>query len=695
MISGDPSLSHYVPLTGSQWIRALGIGLLLIVALALILVFPGLETNRLEAGQVSPRTILAPERVTYASGIQTREARAKAEAAVKEVFDPPSLDFAREQVRQASRVLDYVDSVRHDPYSELEQKFIWVQAVPTITLSASTLTRTLGLDENTFHRVVSETLYVLDVTMRDEIRPSELSAEYAKLPSRVSLALPADQADLVTQWAKVFVVPNSLLNVRQTNELRAEARERVGTVYRTIEKGEAVLREGEVVTPLAIEALEALGLIRPRLQVADFAGPALLAFILVALLGAYLIRMHPGLMAHMRALLLIAFVISIFTVGAKAFVAERTLLAYLFPVSAAAMLLAVLVDFQVAIGSAFVLALILGFLAHNSLEIATYALAGGLIASMTLGRIERLPAFLWSGGFVALTNLAVLTIFRVTAREVDVITWMQLAAAALGNGVLSALVALGSLFVLGKLFGITTSLELLDLTRPTHPLLQRLLSDAPGTFHHSLIVSHMAEQAAQKIGADALLVRVGAYYHDIGKTRDPHLFIENQLDGVNIHDTLDPETSAARIIDHVSRGLALAEQFRLPKGLRDLIPQHHGTTLAAYFHRKALDSRNGSVDDAAFRYPGPKPQSREAAILMLADGVEATVRAERPATPEQIRAIIDRIVDERLRDGQLDECELTLRDIQQIKEAFVDVLQGQFHPRVKYPRALPTKRRVN
>lgn len=695
MISGDPSLSHYVPLTGSQWIRALGIGLLLIVALALILVFPGLETNRLEAGQVSPRTILAPERVTYASGIQTREARAKAEAAVKEVFDPPSPDFAREQVRQASRVLDYVDSVRHDPYSELEQKFIWVQAVPTITLSASTLTRTLGLDENTFHRVVSETLYVLDVTMRDEIRPSELSAEYAKLPSRVSLALPADQADLVTQWAKVFVVPNSLLNVRQTNELRAEARERVGTVYRTIEKGEAVLREGEVVTPLAIEALEALGLIRPRLQVADFAGPALLAFILVALLGAYLIRMHPGLMAHMRALLLIAFVISIFTVGAKAFVAERTLLAYLFPVSAAAMLLAVLVDFQVAIGSAFVLALILGFLAHNSLEIATYALAGGLIASMTLGRIERLPAFLWSGGFVALTNLAVLTIFRVTAREVDVITWMQLAAAALGNGVLSALVALGSLFVLGKLFGITTSLELLDLTRPTHPLLQRLLSDAPGTFHHSLIVSHMAEQAAQKIGADALLVRVGAYYHDIGKTRDPHLFIENQLDGVNIHDTLDPETSAARIIDHVSRGLALAEQFRLPKGLRDLIPQHHGTTLAAYFHRKALDSRNGSVNDAAFRYPGPKPQSREAAILMLADGVEATVRAERPATPEQIRAIIDRIVDERLRDGQLDECELTLRDIQQIKEAFVDVLQGQFHPRVKYPRALPTKRRVN
>ncbi len=696
MISGDPSLSRRVTLNIFQRAGALQIGLLLMVALALILVFPGfLETNRLEAGQVSPRTILAPERVTYVSEVQTREARAKAEAEVKEVYDPPSPDFAREQVRQASRVLDYVDSVRHDPYSELERKLLWVQAVPTITLPTSTLTRTLALEESTFHRVVSETLYVLDVTMRDEIRPSELPAEYAKLPSRVSLALPADQADLVTQWAKVFVVPNSRQNVRQTNELRAEARQRVGTVYRTIEKGEAVLREGEVVTPLAIEALEALGLIRPRLKVTDFAGPTLFAFILVSLLGAYLIRVRPGLMAQPRALLLIVFLISIFSIGAKALGSERTVLAYFFPVSAAAMLLAVLIDFQVAIGSAFVLALIFGFLAHTSLEMATYALAGGLIAALTLGRIERLPAFLWSGVYVATSNLAVITIFRVTARDADFAAWVQLAVAALGNGVLSALVALGSLFVLGKLFGITTSLELLDLARPTHPLLQKLLIDAPGTYHHSLIVSHMAEQAAQKIGADALLVRVGAYYHDIGKTRDPHSFVENQLDGVNIHDTLDPETSAARVIDHVPRGLALAEQFGLPERLRAFIPQHHGTTFAAYFHRKAQDHHDGAVDDAAFRYPGPKPQSREAAILMLADGIEATARAERPTTPEKIHAIIDRMVDERLRDGQFDECELTLHDIQQIKEAFFDVLQGLFHPRVKYPDTVPTKKRVN
>jgi len=213
------------------------------------------------------------------------------------------------------------------------------------------------------------------------------------------------------------------------------------------------------------------------------------------------------------------------------------------------------------------------------------------------------------------------------------------------------------------------------------------LVEAPGTYHHSLIVSQLAEQAAQRIGADALLVRVAAYYHDVGKTREPQSFVENQMDGINVHDTLDPKTSAGIVIGHVARGIALAHKYGIPAPLREFIPQHHGTTLAAYFHRKAIKANgvNTPIDEKDFRYPGPKPQSRETAILMLADGVEATSRAERPTTPEQIRAIIDRIFTERLRDGQLDESDLTLRDLQQIKEAFFGVLQGLYHPRVKYP----------
>jgi putative nucleotidyltransferase with HDIG domain len=255
------------------------------------------------------------------------------------------------------------------------------------------------------------------------------------------------------------------------------------------------------------------------------------------------------------------------------------------------------------------------------------------------------------------------------------------------NGALAGLIALGSLFVIGKLFGITTSLELLDLARPTHPLLKKLLIEAPGTYHHSLIVSQLAEQAAQRIGADALLVRVAAYYHDVGKTRDPQSFVENQMDGINVHDTLAPKASASIVIDHVPRGIALAKRYGIPARLREFIPQHHGTTLAAFFHRKALKENGAAapIEEKDYRYPGPRPQSRETAILMLADSVEATTRAERPTTPEQIRAIVDRIFNERLRDGQLDESDLTLRDLRQIKEAFFGVLQGLYHPRVKYP----------
>jgi putative nucleotidyltransferase with HDIG domain len=427
---------------------------------------------------------------------------------------------------------------------------------------------------------------------------------------------------------------------------------------------------------------------RPQLGPADYAGPVLLALLLAALLVAYLARLRPSIFGHARPLLLVAFLILIFTAGAKVLGGDRTLLPYLFPVAAAGMLLAVLIDTEVAIGAVTVIAFAFGFFSRSPFELTMYALAGGLVAALTLGRIDRLQAFLWSGLYVALTNALVTAVFRVMAHETDLMVWGQALVAAIGNGALSGLLAFGSLFILGKIFGITTSLELLDLARPTHPLLQKLLLDAPGTYHHSLIVSQLAEQAAQRIGADALLVRVAAYYHDVGKTAEPQSFVENQLDGYNIHDTLDPKASASIVLDHVARGIALAKKYGVPERLREFIPQHHGTTLAAYFHRMALKAGDDTpIDEKDFRYQGPKPQSREAAILMLADSVEATTRAERPASPEQIRAIIDRILGERLRDGQLDECELTLRDIDQIRQAFFGVLQGLFHPRVKYPDA--------
>ena len=261
-------------------------------------------------------------------------------------------------------------------------------------------------------------------------------------------------------------------------------------------------------------------------------------------------------------------------------------------------------------------------------------------------------------------------------------------AVGVANGGLAVSLAVAGFFLLGNLFGITTSVQLMELARPTHPLLHELQMKAPGTYHHSILISNMAEQAAQAIGADALLARVGAYYHDIGKILRPYFFTENQMDGVNVHERLDPKTSAQIIVSHVADGLELAKKYRLPRSIRDFIPEHHGTRLASFFYQQARE-RGQEVNEADFRYPGPKPQTREAAIMMLADGVEAAARADRPGSVEEIDQLVRKIIQKRVMEGQLDECDLTLRDLDRIRAAFVSILQGIYHPRIKYPEEKP------
>ncbi|MDQ3809656.1 MAG: HDIG domain-containing protein, partial [Chloroflexota bacterium] len=254
------------------------------------------------------------------------------------------------------------------------------------------------------------------------------------------------------------------------------------------------------------------------------------------------------------------------------------------------------------------------------------------------------------------------------------------------NGILSSLLAVGSFAVLGRLFGILTTMQLLELANPTQPVLRRLLMEAPGTYHHSIMVGNLAERAAEVIGADSLLVRVAAYYHDIGKLERPWAFIENQADSLaNVHDTLDPSASAQMIAAHVTDGVKLAEKYGLPARIREMIPQHHGTRTISFFYQQASERSSEMVDAALFTYPGPRPQTREAAILMLADSTEAAARAARDHSREGIERLVERIIRQRLEEGQFDECNLTLRDVTRIKQSFVTLLFGIYHPRIPYP----------
>jgi putative nucleotidyltransferase with HDIG domain len=330
-----------------------------------------------------------------------------------------------------------------------------------------------------------------------------------------------------------------------------------------------------------------------------------------------------------------------------------------------------------------------------------YVYLGGFAGIVAVRRGDRLQTFLQAGIAVFIVQGLVVTTFSLLGtRDLRGILELWGASGLSAGG--AAVAAVGSFAVLGNLFGILTVFQLLELANPSQPLLRRLLVETPGTYHHSIMVGNLAERAAESIGADTLLTRVAAYYHDIGKLSNPLAFIENQAGGENIHDQLEPDVSAQILKQHVADGIDIAYRSRLPTSLIAFIPQHHGTAIMSYFYARARElaakpfggmstpegrKAAASVDEHRFRHAGPKPQSREAALIMLADGVEAAVRSLSARDEPTIRAMVDRIIEERLSDRQFDECDITLRDIERIREAMVGQLLGMYHTRIAYPQS--------
>jgi putative nucleotidyltransferase with HDIG domain len=382
---------------------------------------------------------------------------------------------------------------------------------------------------------------------------------------------------------------------------------------------------------------------------------------------------------------------------------------YLLPLAAAPILIASLLETDVAVVMSGIIGLLIAFVSTflpdislvTSIDVvdtfrllAVYGLAP-LAGVFIVHRADRLGRYLSAG--LAVTGISFLMLMTGwlidNNREAADIGWMALASAI--NGVGAGVLAAGAFVTIGVMFGVTTRVQLMELSQLNAPLLRRLQDEAPGTFHHSIIVGNLAERAADLIGADPLLTRVGCYYHDIGKVLQPGMYIENQLGGEAPHDAMSPEESATVIKQHVLGGIELARRERLPARVTAFIPEHHGTRLVAYFYRKAAE-KDPDVDPAAFTYPGPKPQSRETAIVMLADSTEASIRAATDRSAEQIDHMVDDVIAERLAEGQLDESDLTLKDLRTIAESFKATMRAVYHPRVQYPEPTPmeTRRRL-
>jgi putative nucleotidyltransferase with HDIG domain len=677
-----------------EWVRLILLGIVLAGISATVMVFPLLPTDQvvIEAGEVAPRDILAPNRVSYESAILTAEQQDRAAAAVAPIYTDPDPLLARQQFDRARQVLDYLGTVRADTLASPAQQRGLIWDIPELShLSAEALNNLLGLSDDSWDRVEHETLRVIGVAMRSEIREHRLAEVMEGVPDLVSLDLSDEETAVTVALVRGFLVPNSFYDPEATEDARQRARESVGAVLRTFEADQVVVRAGEIVEPLDIEVMDQLGLRQSQTRWTDFAGAIVLALLGTTLLFLYLARFQSEVLWSGQQLLLLVLLISLFAFGEWLMLPGGDILRYLAPAPAMAMLVVVALGPHAGVAAALFLGSVAGAIAGNSLEVVTYTVLGGIVAALTLGRVERIGALFRAGGFVSLTLALIVLVFRLP-QGVDVIQTGDLLVtvlAGIGNGMLSASLALGGLFLVGPLFDIATTMRLIELSRPDNPLLQRLLREAPATYHHSLMVASLAEQAAERIGADTLLTRVGAYYHDVGKITRPYFFSENQVEGMNPHDRLDPRTSAEVIISHVKDGIDMGRRFRLPRRVRDFIPEHHGTTWVSFLYEKAVQLAGdaASVDAKDFRHQGPRPRSKETALVMLADGCEAAVRAIRPTSAEEVAEIVDRVFSERVSDGQLGECDLTLHDLEVAREAFVSALKGVFHPRIQYPRS--------
>ena len=644
----------------------------------------------LSVGESATQDILAPNPLAYTSEVLTERARVAAAAAVPDVYDAPDTRVARQQVLLLHDILDYIDSVRADTYAELGQRQADLQAIQGLTLRADNALVILNFDATAWSVVKDEGLSVLEQVMRSQVREDQLAGVRQGVPARVSVSLSEAQAALVSALVTDLVASNSFYNEAATQAARQAARDAVQPVQRNIVRGQAVVVRGEVVTAEDLEALAALGLLEPAATWREPASGALLTLIVTTLVVLYAVRFFPKLGQSARRVLLVGALAVAFLLAARFMLPGRTVLPFMFPAAALPLLLTVFVGPQFAMVMALAVAVLLGYIGGNNLELTVYFALGGFLAPLAVGTGERVNQFFWAGLAVALANMGVLLVFRLPDPALDPLGLAQLMVASALNGAVSASLTLAGFFMLGGLFDITTSLQLIELARPDHPLVRFVLRNAPGTYQHSLQVSNLAEQAAERIGANALLTRVGALYHDAGKALHPQYFVENQLDGYNIHESLEPEESARIIIGHVRDGLEMARRHRLPSAVRAFVSEHHGTLRTQYQYARALRAAGGDaakVDPALYVYPGPRPQSKETALLMLADGCEARARAERPKSEAEIDHIVKAVLDDRLANSQLDDTGLTVHDLALIRASFVNTLKGVFHPRIQYPGA--------
>lgn len=661
---------------------------LLLFALILTGITP--DQYDIHVGQPASKAVYATKDVEDTVTTQAlREAAANAVEPSYKSVDPNVTAAVLDDLDRAFQSLsnlraEYKPQAGDGVSPELLERFNRAAPAP---LTAEMFSAVLDADDETLDALTSDCASELRETLNSTLPEGQENAAVTRITrDLMSGSYPAALVNAYSETLRACVRPNMLIDTEITESNRQKARDAVEPEM--LVKREVIVREGEIVTEAQYQMIASLGLLESdKLDVPLFGGLALLVLCLCGIIALYLWQFDVEVLRNPKRLLLLCLII-VLDVSISLLV--RGVNSYLMPVALGAILISILLDTKTAMFVNAVLSFIVSLLvsADGLFSMAMFSIllmtfAAGPAATLILSRRQLRSGTLLAGFAIALCNF-VITISIGLVSSTNLRIALTNACWAMGGGVFSAVLAVGLQSLLEWLFNLATNSKLIELSNPNQPLLRRLLMEAPGTYHHSIIVANLAEAGATAVGGNGLLARVGAYYHDVGKLKRPMYFKENQM-GDNPHDRTDPRVSTAILTAHPRDGAQMAVKQRVPAPVVDIIRQHHGDSLVLYFYDKAVKLYGEDVDISAFRYEGPRPRSKEAAVVMLADTIEAATRTLANPSPEKMEQLIRKLVREKMTDGQLNDSALTFSDLDKICSTFSTVLTGVFHERIEYP----------
>ncbi len=688
----------------------------------------------LRAGQVSQSDITAPRTITFIDQNRTSELRQQAADTAPRVYEEDStveeevlnkvdelfeaviservlfynnkvsLAADKEQSQPQQQIPESINSenLNNDltaaEIAEFDQAEIievadLIRAEISFEINTEILSTLITLNNEELLNLQERARNLLGNKLGNRILPADLSAAREELrESAMEMDISRNKRLALAQITETGIAANMFLNEEATASRRQQAISEVEAVNKTVRQGEIIVRKGDVVTEADIDVLERLGLQKSGINYYNITGRILISFIIVLLLGFYFYKYQKSVWQNNSKLILIELLILAVVFLAKILTLfQNPFVDFMVPTAMASILLTVLIGSDTALITTLFISLLIAPIYDMNFNIVLTSFLAGLIGIFSVTKVKERGDIIRAGLNVSFILVFLIGGLSLMQENQDWTYLIWSIGGGIVNGLLVGVLANGLLPYLEDLFDMTSSVKLLELSNPSQPILKRMLVEAPGTYHHSVIVGNLAETAAEDVGADSLLARAAAYYHDIGKLKRPYFFSDNQFGGENPHDKTSPNLSALIIKSHVKDGVEMAEQNGLPAKIIDIIKQHHGTNLISYFYQQALqDNKHDDIEKKDFRYDGPKPQSKEAAIIMLADITEAALRSKNfnKNNHDRIEGFVRGLVKDKLIENQLDQSNLTLSDLDTIVKSFVKVLTGIYHQRVEYPEKL-------